>query len=77
MERIGKRLVNVDFKKKAGRDNIVLAKEAVKEFFCSLLKGTHRGRKFVFVVKEQIHRSHFSRYYLEEPIWKTIYEERL
>jgi len=67
----------VDFKKGAGRDNIDLAKEAVKEFFSALLKGSHRGRKFVFTVEEQIHRSSIDRYYLKEPIWKTIHEEEV
>ncbi len=38
----------VDFYKGGGRRNIDLNKEAVKEFFSALLKGSHRGRKFVF-----------------------------
>lgn len=40
-----------DFYNKGGRRNIDLSKEAVKEFFSALLKGTHRGRKFVFTEK--------------------------
>jgi len=42
-----------EFVSGSGRENITLKHpEIFKEFFSTLLKGSHRGRKFVFTVKE-------------------------
>ncbi len=80
----------LDFKKEAGRNNLELSKEALKSFFSMLLKGSHRGRKFVFrgiaegfsntpghvfFLMEKCPNSHFSKYYAEDLRWFRIYEE--
>jgi hypothetical protein len=56
--------------------SLVLAQEAMKEFFSMLLKGSHRGRKFLFKLQER-ELSSFNRIaYGNEPLsWNTIYEE--
>lgn len=46
---IGKVLTN--FLKSSEKENINLAKKAIKELFSSLLKGSHRGRKFKFNIQ--------------------------
>ena len=37
-----------NFHKSGGRRNIDISKDAVKDFFSALLKGSHKGRKFIF-----------------------------
>ena len=65
-----------------GRDNLVLAQDAMKEFFSQLLKGTHRGRKFLFQLKEHKVLGFFEYVYLRHhdkdingSMWSTVYEE--
>jgi len=75
----------VDFNKGSGKKNLDLAKDAVKEFFSALLKGSHSGRKFVFTekntgecfffVREMGNDSMQSHYYTDEPRWLYIYQE--
>jgi hypothetical protein len=36
------------FKAQAGKDNINLSKEAIKDFYSQLKKGSHKDKKFVF-----------------------------
>jgi hypothetical protein len=48
---IGNVLTN--FIKSNNMSNINLAKNAIKDFFSSLLKGSHRGKKFVFNLQER------------------------
>jgi len=43
----GRGAVMVDFKG-GDRDSITLAQDAIKDFFSSLLKGSQRGKKFLF-----------------------------
>ncbi len=40
------------FKIKSSDKNIVLDKDSVEDFFSSLMKGSHRGRKFLFNIDE-------------------------
>ena len=81
----------IDFKKGAGRNNLELSKKALKNFFSALLKGSHRGRRFVFkegvaesfsstpghvfFLMEKCPNSHFSKYYAADLRWFRIYEE--
>jgi hypothetical protein len=48
---IGKTLSS--FKFGSGKENIVLAQDAMKDFFSSLLKGSDRGKKFLFRMEEK------------------------
>ena len=48
----GKVLMN--FKGGGPRDSITLAKDAIKDFFSSLVKGSQRGKKFLFQTEEFI-----------------------
>lgn len=41
------------FKMGAGHDNITLSSPLLKKFFTSLVKGSHRGRKFLFNMEER------------------------
>jgi len=69
------------FKFKSGKDNIVLAKKLVKEYYSQLLKGSHREKKFAFTIQERdgdsffkvVMRSHGDP--LGDRKWYTIYEE--
>ncbi len=45
--------VIASFKKSSGRDNITLAKAALEQFFSSLKKGSHAGKKFAFVQEHE------------------------
>jgi hypothetical protein len=36
-----------------GKENITLAKDAVKDFYSALMKGSHAGKKFLFKLKER------------------------
>jgi hypothetical protein len=36
------------FKAKAGKENLNLSKDAIKDFYSQLTKGSHKGKKFVF-----------------------------
>jgi len=67
---IGK--IIVSFKKGSGKDNMDLAKEAIKDFFSSLLKGSHRGKKFVFKLQEKKEYNHISRMSGLKPYWFDI-----
>jgi len=40
------------FRFKSGKDNLLLAKKVIKDFFSQLLKGSHRGKKFAFILQE-------------------------
>lgn len=40
------------FAQSSGKDNITLSKDKTKDFYSSLAKGSHRGRKFLFNLKE-------------------------
>jgi len=74
---IGK--ITMKFKFSKGKENIELAKNAIKDFFSSLLKGSHRGKKFIFKLEElegmSLNRA-YSLYQKNIPLkWYTIYEE--
>lgn len=65
------------FKFGVGKDNIELAQDAMKEFFSSLLKGTHKGRKFLFKMEEKTILGFFDYAYGKDKTskWFTICEE--
>ena len=65
---VGKIIVN--FKK--GKDNIALTQDAIKEFFSQLLKGSHKGKKFVFKLEERKEYNHIERMGGLEPFWFDI-----
>ena len=48
----GKGKVLMNFRGGGGRDSITLAKDAIKDFFSSLVKGSQRGKKFLFQTEE-------------------------
>lgn len=73
---IGKTLSN--FKFGSGKENIVLAQEAMKDFFSSLLKGSDRGKKFLFRMEEKEVWGFLQHAYAPkgvQPKWNVIYEE--
>lgn len=61
-----------------GKDSMTLAKDAIKDFFSSLTKGSQRGKKFLFKMQEREAMS-FNRaaYIREEPKWITIVDESI
>lgn len=66
------------FKAGVGKDNLVLAQEAMKEFFSALLKGSDRGKKFLFRMEEKEVWGFFQYTYAPkgvQPKWTVIYEE--
>jgi hypothetical protein len=69
---VGKELMNFV---RGGKDNINLAKDAIKDFFSSLVKGNQRGKKFVFNVEERESWSFNQAAYSnrgEQPNWHSI-----
>ena len=44
----------MNFKGGGPRDSVTLAKDAIKDFFSSLVKGSQRGKKFLFQTEEFI-----------------------
>ena len=40
------------FKAKAGKENLDLSKDAIKDFYSQLTKGSHKGKKFVFTMEQ-------------------------
>ena len=69
---IGKVLAKFDT---GSRETIELAKDAMENFFSSLLKGAQRGRKFLFRMQELFQPSLMERAYANAtPTWKVIYE---
>jgi len=74
----GKLIRNFIFKK--GKQNIELSKEIMVEFFSKLMKGSHKGKKFVFKI-EELESNSFNRMAYGDgrkgiPLkWYTIYEE--
>jgi len=67
---IGRILTN--FKKKSGVTNMNLAKDAIQDFFSSLLKGSHKGKKFVFNLQEKSDVGLWGRMGGREPKWFDI-----
>ena len=67
---IGKILMN--FKKQSNVDNLNLAKDAIKKFFSSLLKGNHKGKKFVFNLQEESEVGLWGRMGGRTPRWFNI-----
>ena len=66
------------FKFGSGEKNITMAKELIKDFFSSLLKGTHRGKKFLFQM-EELEPNCFNRAAYHKDVkreWITIIEEK-
>ena len=60
---------------RGGKSNMNMAKEAIKDFFSALAKGSHSGKKFVFNVEERESWSFNQAAYSnrgEEPKWFTI-----
>lgn len=60
---------------RGGKNNINMAKDAIKDFFSTLTKGGHRGKKFVFNVEERESWSFNQAAYSnrgEEPKWFSI-----
>lgn len=47
---VGKSIIK--FKSRSGRGNITLASSMFQDFFSTLAKGSDRGKKFIFTVKE-------------------------
>lgn len=73
---IGKILSSFAFR--SGKNNLVLAQEAMKDFFSALLKGRDRGKKFLFRMEERESWGFFQYAYAPkgvEPKWNLIYEE--
>jgi len=73
---VGKTLSSFTFGK--GKDNLVLAQDAMKDFFSSLLKGSDKGKKFLFRMEEKEVWGFFQHAYAPkgvEPKWTVIYEE--
>jgi len=71
---VGKILTNFV---RGGKNNINTAKEAIKDFFSALAKGSHRGKKFVFNVEELESWSFNQAAYSnrgENPKWFSIME---
>lgn len=70
---IGRTVVNFI---RGGKNNINMAKDAIKDFFSSLAKGGHRGKKFVFNTVEEKESWSFNQAAYsnrgEEPKWFTI-----
>jgi len=50
----GRGKVLMNFKGGGPRDSVTLAKDAIKDFFSSLVKGSQRGKKFLFQTEEFI-----------------------
>jgi hypothetical protein len=67
---IGRVLTN--FIKSNDMNNINLTKDAIKDFFSSLLKGSHKGRKFVFNLQEKEYIGHLGRMSGRTPRWFNI-----
>ncbi|MFH1824142.1 MAG: hypothetical protein ABH873_02805, partial [Candidatus Firestonebacteria bacterium] len=67
---IGKTLQS--FVKVGKEKNINLAKEAIKEFFSSLVKGSHRGKKFKFNLQEKEDIGLWGRMAGRKPEWIRI-----
>jgi len=66
------------FKFGSGKENLVLAQEAMKDFFSALLKGSHRGKKFLFRMEEKEVWGFLQHAYAPkgvQPKWNVIYEE--
>jgi len=62
----------------SGKDNLVLAQDAMKDFFSSLFKGRDRNKKFLFKMEEREVWGFFQHAYAPkgvEPKWSVIYEE--
>lgn len=66
------------FEMHSGADNMTLKKDMVKDFFSSLLKGSHAGKRFLFQIKEKEQGSVNRMAYHDEPLkWKVIFEEEV
>ena len=50
----GRGKVLMNFRGGGPRDSVTLAKDAMKDFFSSLLKGSQRGKKFLFQTEDVI-----------------------
>ena len=50
----GRGKVLMNFKGGGPRDSVTLAKDAIKDFFSSLVKGSQKGKKFLFQTEEFI-----------------------
>jgi len=60
------------FTSKSGASNVNLAKDAIKDFFSSLLKGSHSGKKFVFNLQERVEVGLWGRMGGRTPRWINI-----
>jgi len=73
---VGKVLTNFI---RGGKKNLDLAKESIKDFFSSILKGKDRGKKFVFRVEEReinsFNRAAYAPREHKELKWFPIIEE--
>jgi hypothetical protein len=73
---VGKVLTNFI---RGGKKNLDLAKDSIKDFFSSILKGKDRGKKFVFRVEEReinsFNRAAYARPDQKELKWFPIIEE--
>ena len=59
-----------------GDDNMTFAKDAIKDFFSSLFKGSHKGKKFLFKLQELEENSfNKSAYHKDDLRWITIWED--
>lgn len=63
------------FIKSGGKNNMSMAAEITKEFFSQLLKGSHKGRKFVFRLQEYKEYNSISRMGGLKPFWFSLIEK--
>lgn len=72
-----KKVIN-NFVRAAREKNLTFDKELFKQFFSALLKGSHRGKKFLFTLQEKelfgFNEVAYSRRG-EEPQWITIFQD--
>ena len=65
------------YKAGAGKENISLAKEVLKDFFSSLLKGRHKDKKFAFnKLEEYKELGWMMRMGGYKPFWFNILQEK-
>jgi hypothetical protein len=62
-----------------GKDSMTLAKDAIKDFFSSLLKGSQKGKKFLFKMQEKETTSFNQKAYMRNNVlsWITIIDEEI
>jgi hypothetical protein len=68
-----------NFLRGAGRKSLTFDKELFKDFFSSLAKGSHKGKRFLFTVKEEKEYNFFKvaygKYDPKNPEYITIFKD--